>query len=452
MKDLLAKYIKDKKILILGFGREGRSTFRLIKKYFPGQEIAVADSNMHLNIGSDIRNGLMSLYLGADYQKHLQEFDVIFKSPGVVLEQGMGEELSEKILTQTSLFLERYAGQTIGVTGTKGKSTTASLIRNIFETAGMKSVLVGNIGVPPFDLTGEIDDETTIAFELSAHQLQRISHAPHIAVLLNIFTEHLDYFSSFEAYRRAKLNIARFQTGKDYFIYALEDAAKYRLLLEDFSGKKLPFSVAHSSGAEAFYHKGKFVFGFANGVTVDAGQTQLRGKHNLQNILAAATACLLKGVPPATVQKGMATFVPLKHRLEYLGNFGGIDFVNDSISTIPESTVEALKTVENVDTLILGGFDRGVDFSLLIDYLTKHPVANIFLTGPAGQRMFEQLNKKEIPSRMLVFNDYGKLPQLIRKYTAKGKACLLSPAASSYDRFGSFEERGDFFKNIAESF
>jgi UDP-N-acetylmuramoylalanine--D-glutamate ligase len=187
------------------------------------------------------------------------------------------------------------------------------------------------------------------------------------------------------------------------------------------------------------------------GQHIDLNKRKLPGRHNLKNILAATSACLLCNIPPESIEKAIKTFQSLEHRLEFVGNFGGINFINDSISTIPESTIEALKTIDNVDTLILGGFDRGIDYSCLVDHLALHPVANIFYTGKAGIRMNDLLQEKpEARFSTYYFKDYAELPELISKKTQGGKTCLLSPAASSYDQFNNFMERGLAFKKIAE--
>jgi len=176
----------------------------------------------------------------------------------------------------------------------------------------------------------------------------------------------------------------------------------------------------------------------------------LIGKHNLKNILAAVSASLISDISPQKIEDGIRSFQPLAHRLEFVGTYCGIDFVNDSISTIPESTLEALNTVKNVDILILGGFDRGIDYTIIIDYLIKCPVKNILLTGPAGIRIKEMIEtgagKKP---RLQLFEDYNELSDIILQIAVNGSTCLLSPAASSYDKFNNFEERGNAFKKMA---
>ncbi len=450
MKERLRQHIAGKKLAILGFGREGRSTYKLIRKYFPDQEIYIADKNPDTNI-TDVENDqFTSCQLGAKYLDQIAAFDVIFKSPGVSI-KGIGDLMTnQKILTQTSVFIANYSSQIIGITGTKGKSTTSSLIHNIFETAGRKSAFVGNIGVPPFEAIEAIEEDSTIIFELSAHQLEQALNSPHIAILLNVFSEHLDYFQSFENYASAKYRIAKFQKKEDFFIHNPTYLNFSEKEIQSFKATGINFFDATTKARMIFFNK-QGQSPLIDGQKIDVSKRKLPGKHNLENIAAATAACLLRKISPEFIEQGINTFQPLEHRLENLGTFCGITFINDSISTIPESTIEALKTVNNVDTLILGGFDRGIDYSKLITYLVKQPVQNIFFTGAAGLRITEILKRQCIKSlRTFNFKEYAELPALILQNTQSGKTCLLSPAASSYDQFNNFMERGHAFKKMAE--
>ena len=450
MKERLRQHIAGKNVAILGFGREGRSSYKLIKKYFPGQEICILDNNPNTNIAEAKNNPKTTFQLGTDYLNQIDTFDVIFKSPGVSIE-GSGILIPrEKILTQTSLFIENYSSQIVGITGTKGKSTTSSLIHHIFEVAGRKSVFVGNIGVPPFDAIDEIEDGSTIIFELSAHQLEQTIKSPHIAILLNIYPEHLDYFKSFNSYIEAKLRIATYQNKEDFFVYNPDDLDFLKKEINTCLATHIRTSIKPTQEAEVCLKSEKIFSPLMAGQDINVSNRKLPGKHNLKNILAAASACLLSKISPEFIEEGINTFQPLEHRLEFVGNFGGINFVNDSISTIPESTIEALKTIKDVDTLILGGFDRGIDYSILVNHLEKYPVANIFYTGKAGIRMNKLLQEQSIVGlRTYYFKKYAELPELISKNTQRGKTCLLSPAASSYDQFNNFMERGNAYKKMA---
>jgi UDP-N-acetylmuramoyl-L-alanine---L-glutamate ligase len=446
MKDVLTKYVESKRVLILGFGREGRSTYRLLRKTFPGIRPVIADKNPKLNLGVSDDPKSEQLVLGENYLDAIKDADVVFKSPGVEL-TGKGIDLNTaKIVSQTSLFLEKYHRQIVGVTGTKGKSTTASLIHHLLNAAKKDALLVGNIGVPPFDAVGHIADKTVVVFEISAHQLEFVQHSPYIAILLNIFQEHLDHFGTFENYARAKLNIGRFQSSADYLIHDPSTALNaYHREIINFRGSPVPVDLS-----ARFYDQKQALLHIPFSETpLDVNVVPLQGHHNLINILFAAAACTLSGLTPKEIEKGLTTFKPLEHRLEFAGEAKGIRFINDSISTIPEATIEAVKTFPQTDTLILGGHDRKIDYSALVDFLLASGVNNFIFTGAAGKRMMTMMEEKQPANKQLFFAEtWQEMPEIILRFTGKGSVCLLSPAASSYDRFTNFEERGKFFKEM----
>ena len=441
---LFKKYTDGKKVLILGFGREGRSTFRFIRAYFPDLHVGVADKNKA--IGGELLHALPpdNIHTGDAYLQAVQRYDVIIKSPGIQLNGDAGYGDGRKWLSQTRLFLECFRHQVIGVTGTKGKSTTSSLIFHLLKSAGKDAVLLGNIGKPPFDLLAEIREKTTIVFELSANQLEHVKDAPHISVLLNLFPEHLDYFGDVKKYYRAKMNICRFQEPGDVFIYddANQNLQQQLRIFKPSSGM-MALATGPESREEPFGKK-----------QMDAcfKSSKLKGAHNRKNMLAAAIAVASLGVGADDILSGIQTFSPLPHRLEYVGRFCDIDFYNDSISTIPESTIEAVKTLPRVRMLILGGFDRGIGYEKMLRFLASSGVAYFAFTGPAGLRMMQAFHSmKKQTQQCRFFNRFEEIFQWFSK-AGPGNACLLSPAAPSYDAFRDFEERGNAYKKMAENF
>lgn len=439
MTSLLRKYCDRGKLLILGFGREGRSTLQFIRTYVPEIEVGIADRDPSVarELPEDYHPD--GLFLGADYLDAVAHFDVIMKSPGIKLPADNHSLAGKTLLSQTHLFLEQYRNQIIGITGTKGKSTTASLTFHLLKESGKKAVLVGNIGRPPFDLINVIDNRTIIVYELSANQLEQVSHSPRIAILLNLFPEHLDFFGSIDRYYQAKLNIAKFQQADDVLIWDDENPALDSLI----SGMRPPARKLPLNHPEAMFDE-----------TAQAAITKnsrIMGKHNRKNTLAAAMACKHSGVINEEIVQGIASFIPLEHRLEYTGTFCGIRFYNDSISTIPESTIEALKAIPDTRTLILGGYDRGLDYTHLLQFVAGSNVDLVVFTGPAGQRMMPDFQAMKNEKQQMTFVErFGELPAWMLK-TPAGKVCLLSPAASSYDNFRDFEERGRTFKKMAET-
>ncbi len=417
---------KGKKIGILGFGKEGQSTFYFLRKQFPHQKIAVADMNQQL---CDTFSHLSSVewLLGNDYLSKIKSYDVIVKSPGVKLPEDFP---LENIVSQTDIFFSMYYRQIIGITGTKGKSTTSSLIYHLIKQQTDNVILVGNIGIPPLDKVNDIDENTIIVQELSAHQLQHVTHSPHIAVLLNLYPEHLDFFANKQAYYQAKKNIFKFQQAGDILILNQDESLKGELQKDiDCLSTVIPFDVDD----------------FKN---IDFHDFKLIGKHNKLNAVAAVIAAKSVGITSEHIQQGLATFTGLKHRLQFVGTFCDVHFYNDSISTIPETTIQALQSIPNVDTLILGGFDRGLNYNHLYQFLSKTEVSNLIFTGISGKRMMkEYVGHQHIYFAKTMQDIISKALEI----TTKNKVCLLSPASASYDQYKNFEERGELFEQILKS-
>jgi len=452
MKQLIESYLRDKKVLIAGFGKEGRSTLKFLQQNLPEIRPSVADRNTTQEFSDVEKKGISDFFSGESYLEAAADFDVIIKSPGIDIRDHQEFFRNKILLSQTSLFLEKYHKQIIGITGSKGKSTTSSLVYHILKESGMKTIFVGNIGLPAFDFYDKVENDTLIVFELSAHQLEFVSHSPHIAVLLNIFQEHLDYFSTFRNYAYAKLNILKYQNQTDFYflpdhnripeIDGIQPLTPGKQITLSFEGEKLDFYLENQ----------QFVVDKKAGEITDISGNHLYGNHNLRNILTATAVCRLAGAGCEQISRAVSTFQPLEHRLEYVGNFAGIDFFNDSISTIPEATIEAVKTFQNAETLILGGFDRGIDYNGLVSFLSTCQIRNFIFTGPAGRRMAALFEPKKAENHhFFQVESFGEIGEIIKKVTSPGKACLLSPAASSYDEFRNFEERGTVYKKIARN-
>ena len=458
MIKLLAPLLSNHKVLILGFGKEGRSTFRFLSKHFPGLPVAIADQDPELAEKADdlLNYGDIKLYIGQDYLASLNEYDFIIKSPGVSIPSGSMPGPGTVLTSQTRLMLEAYHRQITGITGTKGKSTTSSLVHHLLKTSGIDSILVGNIGLPPFDYLDQAGSETQIVFEMSSHQLEDSILAPHISVLLNLFPEHLDRYASLEDYYSAKIRILSGQLEDDTFIYN-EDIPGISDRIRKIKTRRnfLSFSSGYKV-QEGCYLSGNRIMLIRNGKEEEfieiTGDFPLKGQHNLMNMMAAILAARQAGASGEAIKTGLRTFAGLEHRLEYAGCFRGIHFYNDSIATIPEATIAAVRTLPETDTLILGGFDRMLDYTAMIDFLAHSAVRNFIFLGKAGMRMYEGFNAFKMKDKNLVIA--GSLQdafEIIPQVTEKGKICLLSPAAASYDSFRNFEERGSLFKKIAGS-
>ena len=374
----------------------------------------------------------------------MYDYDIVIKTPGISLLNF--DTKGVEITSQTDLFLSQFQAQTIGITGTKGKSTTTSLIYHLLKSSGHDAILTGNIGIPCFNVMEDIKPESIVVYELSAHQLEYVHNSPRVGVLLNIFEEHLDHFGTMSRYAAAKLNIMRYMGEDDTAVIhetLMEDA--WRLFVNN-----IVFSL------------------FDTDDLIDRTALPLIGEHNLLNVKAALLACYAYGVDIRELIPHLYTFKPLEHRLEPVGIFDGITFVNDSISTIPQAAISACQALGRVDFLLLGGFDRGIDYQPLADYLKEHLVPHLLFTGKAGERMMQLIAKApepvEGPTRKVEVPELVEGPTLFYYSTMEeafaylsvhaqpGDVCLLSPAASSYDQYKNFEERGRKFKVLAESF
>ena len=455
MIDTILQQLEGKSILLLGFGREGQSSYRFIRRHLPQAPVGIADQNTDIPsaMAPDKR---LQFHLGADYLDAINQYDIVIKSPGVSLKNIL-DNINTVISSQTDLFLQAFHSQCIGITGTKGKSTTSGLIYHLLHQMDENTVYGGNIGLPLFELIDKINTRTRIVLELSSHQLEFIHRAPHISILLNLFEEHLDHYNSYKDYQKAKYNIALHQNAEDYFIYHHDDARIQALIKEQpLVSHALAFADHADESVFSYYNQNQ-IFILINGRHVpikNIGETfPLKGVHNYTNIAAAmaALACVNKHTDWNAVSEHLDTFKPLPHRMEYVGTYHDIVFYNDSISTIPQATIAAVKAISNVDTLILGGMDRGIDYSPLVAYITQTQVRNFIFTGAAGKRMMQMFENKNIPN-LYFCNNYQEIVSLAMNITQKGKTCLLSPAASSYDSFKNFEQRGDYYKELIQNF
>jgi UDP-N-acetylmuramoylalanine--D-glutamate ligase len=447
----LIRSFEGKKILILGFGLEGQSTYQFVRRHYPEIPLTIADKdyNLHKRIPGYMSDRNLTLATGTGYLRGIAGFDMIFKSPGIPF-----RDIEQPVVftSQADLIIRHFRSQVIGVTGTKGKSTTASLLYHILQLAGIKSVLVGNIGIPPLDLVSEWDDRILIIYELSSHQLEHLQTSPHISILLNLYQEHLDRYLSFKDYGEAKLNIVRFQRKGDQFIYNLDDKIiSGHLDSMDIHSNRICYSPKSDKPTDCTL-KGNNLIQFHPGgysVVFPTNDFQLKGEHNLMNIMAAVNCCMVLGVGPGIILRGINTFKGLEHRLEYVGYYEGIHFYNDSIATVPEATMHAIKALEHVDTLILGGFDRGIDYSELVGFIAGSTVRNVIFVGQAGQRIKQMMLQDNLHNKQLLdAADYKEVVSLAKKYTRKNTICLLSPAAASYDMFSDFKERGNVYKDL----
>ena len=440
----IINYLKDKKIVILGFGREGQATYKLIRKHLPNKEIYIRDKNENIKNNELISNDkFVILELGNDYLGDLDKFDLILKSPGIAFNTIDIDSFKDKISSELELLLKFYKGKIIAITGTKGKSTTSSLIYQMIKDNNYKTLLAGNIGTAVFEYIDELEELDYLVLELGCHQLEFVTHSPEYSILLNIFEEHLDHYRNYDGYIEAKCNIFTHQTDNDYFIYNYDNEI-IQNKVNKYNPKSHTYSISLLGDEHATtYLKDNKVL-FNNEVIYDINEKRkLLGMHNVNNIMFVLTLAEILNLDMTKVVKTINTFDALPHRMEYVGIFNGITYYNDSISTIPASCINALKSIK-VDTLILGGLNRGIDYSELINFINNYGLKNLICIPDTGSIIAAGITNNNI--KVYEEDDLLNAIKRAKEVTKKGEVCLMSPAAASYNTFKNFEERGDFFK------
>ena len=433
MNKILEKFA-NKKIAILGFGKEGISSYKFLTKHLNNLDITIIDKNEKIK-DMDIFNNNTKFNLGNDYLSNIEEFDIILKTPGI--DVSSIPSIKEKIVSQVSLLLECTNYNIIGITGTKGKSTTSSLIYKIIKDQNDSTFLLGNIGNPIFDYIDEFNDDSNLVVELSAHQLEYVTSSPHISILLNLFEEHLDFFHDKEKYYLAKLNIFKYKNEEDYALYGSNNNVLVEYINNNnYKGKKIPISLINKNG---IYKKENYIYINDKKIYNLSDERLLIGEHNIQNIMFAIYVSYILELDLEKVVESINKFEPLPHRLQKVGTYKGITFYNDTIATIPESSLNGIKSLEKVDTLILGGMDRGIDYSLFPKELLKTGINNFICMPETGNKIGKELEKTK---NVYYIDDLEDAVKLAYKITEKGKICLLSPAAPSYNKYKNFEEKG----------
>lgn len=429
MPEALRAYLQNKKILILGFGREGRSSYALLRQHLPEAAIGIADARE-----VDAPDAAVTMHCGENYLDAIALYDLVLKTPGISF-LGVKIPPGVEITCQTDLFLRFAPCNTIGVTGTKGKTTTSTLIYSMLKAAGIPAALIGNMGYPVFDSLQSIKGKWAV-IELSSHQLEFMTASPHIAVLTNLHPEHLDHYNGFAGYAAAKLQIMRHQKSGDYFLYTADQDLSMFFSPKDTKATCIPISYHQSDSFLSALPK---------------SNSRLLGKHNAINVYFAAKAAQLAGAPDTAIRQGVADYAGIAHRMEPVGTYRGITFYDDCIATIPYAVLCAVDALKTVDTLIFGGMDRGLDYSRFAKDLEKGGVQNLIALPDTGHRILDAMAARGSKKRLLPVPDMQAAVQAAYQYTAPGKICLLSPAASSYNVYRDFEEKGSHYQSLVHA-
>ena len=445
MIEKIEPWIKGKRILLLGYGREGQSTWNVLRRLGTYEALDIAE----LKAPAALPEDGTGWHTGPDYQKCMDDYDVVFKSPGIVLERPENEYRCS-ILSQTEVFFQCFRDQIIGITGTKGKSTVTTLLYHLLKQAGMDALLVGNIGIPALDHMEEVKPDTRIVFELSCHQLEYMTVSPHIGILVNIHEEHLDHYGTMEKYVEAKHHIFKNQRPDDILICNVqclpeEGTCPSGLIRAGMDGSGKELDVVQEQDGTWVHFRGK-------SFCIPTDEIKLLGQHNYFDIGVAYGVCSILGMDDQVFARGLKTYEPLPHRLQFIGEREGVKYYDDSISTICDTTIQALKTLKDTDTVLIGGMDRGIDYRELIEYLSDCPVPHIILMEATGKRIYQEIHKYypefKNRARLILAEHLEDGVKRARQITRPGTSCVLSPAAASYGIFRNFEERGETFSRL----
>jgi len=420
------------KIAIAGYGVEGEENY----KYWsadPSNELTIVDERTEPSHA--LPDEAISV-LGAGVFEKLEGFDLVVRSAGLAPYK---IHTDGKVWSATNEFFAKSPAEIIGVTGSKGKGTTASLIASILEAAGRKVWLVGNIGVPALSVLPQIQPEDIVVYELSSFQLWDLEQSPEVAVVLMIEQEHLDVHRSMAEYVEAKAQITRYQTEDDLLIFNQRNEYA-RQIAEQSDARKIGFPSVN----EAQVHDEVFYYG--NQAICSTNELRIRGDHNISNALAAIDAVWPFTQDPAAIKAGLNAFNGLPHRLAFVANVDGVEYYDDSIATTPTSAVAALQAFPNQPkVIILGGSYKGSDFTEVGKELTRHSVHAILIGDEAG-RIAEACEAAG-------FTDYEIMEEATaEKFTRRaaevvpeGGVVLLSPASASFGLFKNYADRGDQF-------
>lgn len=457
--------LKNRLVAVLGFGVEGRATAKYLLKH--GVTPVLFDQKPWEQWSEieklEIKKLGLNFIFGPDCFKELAGFEVTFRSPGIKPERVTSNKL--QVTSQTKWFFEHCPAKIIGVTGTKGKGTTSSLIYEILKNQLLisnfqfpKIYLTGNIGkIPAMEILDNLTAEDWVVYELSSFQLQDLKASPHVGVVLMVTSEHLDYHKNEEEYVQAKAPILKFQKDTDYAV--INSDFKNSVLIGTLGkGQKRHFSTQSQKGdcfvQGGFIYAKLRAFGKAEPF-ISTTDLLLRGEHNWQNICAAILAADSAGCSPEVIKSSVTEFKGLEHRLEFVAEQGGIKFYNDSFSTTPETAIAAIKSFKEDLVVILGGSTKNSDFTELAQtILESKNIKAIILIGDEGFRIKQALNRAGTFTN-LVFTGAKNMQEIfgqIKSVAKSGDCILLSPACASFGMFKNYIERGEQFKQLAQTY
>lgn len=430
------------KVAILGYALEGQESAKYWAK--KGGEITVCDANANLKI----ENKNFSSKLGDNYLEHLDDFDVIVRTAGLNPQKiydanPNNPNLADRVTTSLNEFLANCPSKNlIGVTGTKGKGTTSTLIAKILQASGKTVHLGGNIGVAPLKLLPKIKPEDWVVLELSSFQLSDVKYSTPIAICLMVVPEHLDWHKDLQDYTDAKANLFKNQNLGDKAIYFAGNQ-----LSEQIAKKSPGHKLAYFKAPGAFVRNDSMItIGYEQTEILPATEIKLLGEHNQQNVCAAITACWQVVQDVSAIRKVLKSFKGLEHRLELVRELGGVKYYDDSFGTTPETAIVAMQAIKQPKVMILGGSDKGALFEDLTTQVMLQDVRHVITIGKTGPSIAALLRHKGYLS---ITEGLDSMPQIVRtakNLAKKDDAVLLSTGCASFGLFKDYKDRGNQFK------
>jgi len=442
--------LNKKRVLVVGLGRSGVASALFLKSR--GARVTVSDAKSEDQLPDEIPALLdqgIAVETGGHGERTFQNQDLIVVSPGVPVDSqalNQARALGAPVIGEIELACEFLPGRIVAITGSNGKTTTTTLIGEILAKSGVKTLVGGNIGTPAISLVPEATAETAVVLEVSSFQLETIrSFHPAITVVLNVTPDHLDRHRTFAAYVNAKARIFENQTSDDFAVLNADDptcvemAARTRAQVFWFSRKNLVEKGAFVKDAQLTFRRDNSDFDI-----MPVAEVLLKGAHNVENVLASICAAALMGCDPVRIRDAVRQFKAVEHRLEFVATAQGVDYYNDSKATNVDATIKALESFPANVHLILGGKDKGSDYTLLNELLRER-VKCVYTIGAAAEKIESQIRgpKKVVSS--------GTIESAVRQASdsaVPGDIVLLAPACASFDQFQNYEHRGRVFKEL----
>ena len=441
--------VNGKRVLVVGLGKSGVASALFLQKR--GARVSVSDAKLPEQLRQEIPMLLdagITVETGEHGERTFREQDLIVVSPGVPFDMPLlarARERATLVIGEVELAYRFLKGNIVAVTGSNGKTTTTTLAGDVIAAAGRDTLVGGNIGTPAISFVETASDQTWIVLEISSFQLETIeSFRPKIAAVLNVTPDHLDRHYTFENYTAAKTRIFENQTSDDFAILNADDAACVAMAAK-VKSRVYCFSRLRQVERGAFVRGEDIVWTDANReqTILPVREIPLKGSHNLENVLAAVCVGMLVKAEPAAIRRAVEEFRAVEHRLEYVGTVRGVEYYNDSKATNVDATIKALESFPGRLHLILGGKDKGSDYSVLNDLIAQR-VKRVYTIGAAAAKIESQIRGAEVLHSETLEAAVKRASEL----ASTGDVVLLAPACASFDQFDSYEHRGRVFKEL----